>query len=180
MLLPLRLILVLTSILCFTVPSVAQRHFYFEEPFTREAKIPNAVVPLLRDVITDSCRGQISTNGIDVRSWFYASRIDLKSRRSAFIVRSGHHRCLTGVDNAWFWIFLKTGRSYELVLASGTISLDVLKTVTRGLRDIETNAATAATNYTNVFKFDGRVYKRHRCLQASPPDAKPKRVACRT
>jgi hypothetical protein len=89
---------------------------------------------------------------------------------------------LNGVDNDWFWIFLKTGRGYRLVLTGGTISLTVRKSRTRGLRDIETNAATAQANYTDIYKFDDSVYKATTCLQTDffPAGQKPKPVPCRT
>ncbi len=97
------------------------------------------------------------------------------------ILKSGKH-CLTGVDNNWFWIFLKTGPGYHRVLTGGTISLGVLNSKTRGLRDIETGAATAQTNYTNIYKFDGVRYKARICLETKfyPEGQKPNRVPCRT
>ena len=176
-----KLILLLALILLSAVTSVAQTHFYLDEPFKHPAKIPNGLVPLLRDEIKQMCRGESVNQSTDVKSWFSASQINLGHRRSAFILKSGKY-CLTGVDNDWFWIFLRIRRGYRLVLTGGTISLDVLKSTTRGLRDIETNAATAQTNYTNIYKFDGARYKARICSETAffPTGQKPKRVPCRT
>src|SRR5207237_851997 len=113
----------------------------------------------------------------DVSSWFSTSRIDLGDRRRAYLV-TPEKDCLDAVDHTRFWIARKTPHGYRLVLQAGAIVLDALKTRTHGLRDLETNAATAAANYTNVYKFDGRDYKRSRCFQASPPSAKRKIVPC--
>ncbi len=95
------------------------------------------------------------------------------------VLKSGKE-CLNGVDNDWFWIFHKTGGEYRLALTGSAITVSVLKTRTHGLRDIETNAATANTNYSDIYKFSGSVYKARRCTEASPVTAKPKRVPCRT
>jgi hypothetical protein len=171
---------VLLAILLSVVTSVAQTHFYLDEPFKRPAKIPDALVPLLRD-IAQECRAERVNAGTDVRSWFSASKINIGDDRSALILKSGKW-CLNGVDNNWFWIFRKTARGYRLLMSAGTISLDVLEARTRGLRNIETNAATAQTNYTNIYKFDGERYKARICSETAmfPTGQKPKRVPCRT
>ena len=115
--------------------SPAQTHFHLDGPFKRPAKIADALVPLLRD-IAQECRAEKVNAGTDVRSWFSASKINISDDRSALILKSGKW-CLNGVDNDWFWIFRKTARGYRLLLSAGTISLDVLKSTTRGLRDID-------------------------------------------
>ena len=160
-----------------TMPAVAQTHFYFDEPFKQPAKIPNALVPLIRE-IAKSCRGETINQSTNIRSWFNASKISIHPSRSAFILTSTKS-CLNGVDNDWFWIFLRTSQGYRLVLTSGTIVLDVLKSKRHGLRSIETNVATANANYEDVYEFDGAIYKRSRCMQSSPPSAKARRVPCR-
>jgi hypothetical protein len=174
-----KLILLLLLILISAASSVAQTHFYLDEPFKYPAKIPNSLLPLLRDEIRKACPGETIPADTDVKSWFSASRINLNKRSSALILKSSKY-CLTGADNNWFWIFLKTGPGYRLVLTAGTISVDVLKTESHGLRNIETNVATARTNYANIYRFNGSVYRPYICTEATPVDAKPKRVACRT
>jgi hypothetical protein len=171
-------ILLLILVFVSATSVVAQRHFYFDEPFKQPVKIPAGVLGLVRQEIERAhmCR---LTRTTKVSSWFSASRIDLSPRHTSIILKSVEG-CLNGVDNDWFWIFLKTERGYRLVLTGGSISLDVLKNQSRGLRDIETNAATARTNYTNIYRFDGSVYKMSTCTEASPVGAKPEVVPCRT
>lgn len=172
-------ILLLTFILLIALPSVAQRHFFFEQPkpFKHPIKLPTGVLRVLRQEIERAHRCQLdqSTN---ISRWFVASRIDLGAGRQAFIARS-YEDCLNGADNDWFWIILKTLRGYRLVLFEGTISVDVLKSKSHGLHDIETNVATARTNYIKSYRFNGSVYKAHICTEATPVDAKPERVPCR-
>jgi hypothetical protein len=171
--------LLLVSILLSAVSSAAQTHFYLDEPFKHPANIPNNLMPLLREEIKKACPGETVNHETDVSSWFSASKINVNAHRPAFILTSSKH-CLTGADNDWFWIFLKTSRGYRLVLKGGTISLDVLRTRTHGLRDIETNIAAGPTNYRNIYKFNGSVYKARRCMESTPIEARPKPVPCRT
>ena len=173
-------ILLLLVILLSAVASLAQTRFHLDEPFKRPAKIPDALVPTLRDIAKD-CLAERVNEGTDVKAWFSASKINISADRSSFILKSGKW-CLNGVDNDWFWIFRKTAQGYRLLMSAGSVSLDVLKSTTRGLRDIETNAATAQTNYTNIYKFDGERYKARICSQTDmfPKGSKPKRVRCRT
>jgi len=170
-------VLLLTLFLLFATPTVAQTHFHLDEPFKRPAKIPVALAPLLRDQIKSVCQRDAEFQATAPRSLFTASRITLDNSHGGFILKAGHH-CLTGVNNDWFWVFLRTARGYRLVLTGGTISVDVLATKTRGLRDIETNGASAQTNYKDLYKFNGTIYKPYRCWQSTPVGAKPQRVPC--
>ena len=168
----------LALFLFFATPSVSQTHFYLDEPFKHPAKIPDGLVPLLRTEIKSVCERDAEFQATDARTLFTASKITLSNSHFGFILKSGHH-CLTGGSNDWFWVFLRTARGYRLVLTSGTISVDVLKTKTRGLRDNETNGATARTNYRDLYKFNGLVYKPYRCWESTPVEAKSQRVRCR-
>ena len=171
-------ILLISVIFLFAAPATAQTHFYLDEPFKRPVKIPEGLVPLLREEIKSTCGGDAAFQGTAVRALFSASRINLSNRGPTFIVKSNHH-CLTGADNDWFWVFLRTRKAYRKILTAGTISLAALRTQSHGLRDIETNGATARTNYGRIYKYDGSIYNAARCTESTPVEAKPKRVPCR-
>jgi len=175
-----RVILLLVFLLLAQTASIGQRHFFFEQqrPFRHPVELPRAALEVLKREVQSERRCGLDQS-TDISSWFKASRIDLGARRRAFIVRS-YQDCLNGVDNDWFWILLKTQREYRLLLRGGTISLSVRDASTRGFPDIETNAATAEGNYTDLYKFDGTVYKAHRCTHTSFSTGKPEIVACRT
>jgi hypothetical protein len=160
--------------------SVAQKHFFFEQPrpFKHPVNLPSGALQLLRREI-EGMRGCSVSQSTNIAPWFKASRIDLGANRRAYVVRS-YEDCLNGVDNDWFWIVLNTPRRYQLLLHSGTISLTVRTARTLGFPDIETNAATAEGNYTNIYKFNGTVYKAHTCTHTSFSTGKPERVPCRT
>lgn len=173
--------LLFASLIAFTAQQTqAQRHFFFEEPkpFKHPVKIPQAVLNVMRAEI-EGRRGCQLTQSTNLGHWFIGSRIDVASNRQAFILRS-HKDCLNGADNDWFWIVLKTSGGYRVVLFSGTISVSVRNSKSHGLRDIETNAATAAISFRDVYKFDGTAYKRTDCFEAMPVNAKLQRVPCRS
>jgi hypothetical protein len=176
-----RPIFLLVSIVAFASPLMAQRHIEFDGlNAPRLVPIPKPILGLLHEELerdTHLPRMCSVDKSTDVSSWFSASRIDLGQRPRAYLV-TPTKPCLTPVDYTRFWIALKTRNGYALVLQAGAIVLDALKTRMHGLRDLETNGATAATNYTAIYKFDGRAYKYYRCFQASPPDAKRQRVPC--
>ena len=162
------------------VPLAAQTSFHLDEPFQREAKIADGLLPFLRNEIKSACQNDATFQATDVRSLFVASRIAL-SDRPAFILKSGHY-CLTGGDNDWFWLYADTSRGYRLVLTGGTISLDVRRTRTHGFRDIETSTCTGAYCFGKTYKFNGSVYKVRVCTEAElrgNSSPKPHRVPCR-
>lgn len=174
-----KLTLILSLIAFSALPSAAQQRFFFFEqrnPFKRPARIPRAVLDVMRHEI-EGRRGCNVNQSTNLSRWFFGSRIDLAPGRRAFILRS-HQDCLNGVDNDWFWIVLKTSRGYRMVLFDGTISVKVRSSKSHGLRDIETNAATAAIAFRTVFKFDGQVYKRTQCFEAMPVEARLTAVPC--
>ena len=173
-----RPILCLGFLLLFAAPLAAQRHFHLDEPFQHPAKIPDRVLPLLRDEVKSTSCFDATLQSADVRSLFLASRIAL-NHHPAYILKSGHP-CLTGGDNDSFWIYLKTARSYRLVLASGTIAVDVLATRSNRLHDIAANMCTGAFCREEIYKFNGSVYKALVCRESEwQTRSKFHRVPCR-
>lgn len=171
-------ILLLGLILASGSICVAQKHFMFEQrrPFKHPVKLPTGALQLLRHEISDK-RGCSLNETTDISRWFIASRIDLGANRLAYIARS-YEDCLNGVDNDWFWIILKTRRGYRLLLYNGTISLTVRRTRTRGFPDIESNIGTGAGMYTDIYKFDGTVYRVDSCWFTDGLTNKRRRSPC--
>jgi hypothetical protein len=159
--------------------AMAQKHFSFDQPetFKRTVKLPNtAVVLLTRELQTvPGCDERPSS----FTPTFQASRINLGANRPALIAMAGED-CSHGADRFRFWILLKKRRSYRSLLRAGSESLTVRKTRTHGLPDIETNSATAEGGYTNIYKFDGTVYKVVRCTHTAFATRKTDLLPCRT
>jgi hypothetical protein len=149
-----------------------------DEPFKRPVKIPAPVLQALRLEAEKSCPQLKTTQGDDMATWFSAAALDLNDGgRGDLIVKSGIW-CLNGADNRWFWIFHNTGRGYRLVLSGGTINVSLLRAMTHGFRDIETDMSTAAATFTDVYKFNGRVYKPWECTETDNGTNKTERVPC--
>ncbi len=166
-------------LLCLTAASAsAQRHFFFDQPesFRHPVKLPREVLPLLRREV-DAIAGCNEKPSKEAPS-FTASRINLGANRPGIIVRV-FEDCSHSADNFWFWILLKTRRGYRSLLRAGTVSVTVRNARAHGFPNIETNAATAEGNYTNVYKFDGSVYKVDMCTHTSFATRKTERVTCR-
>ena len=171
-------ILSLGLLLLFAAPLAAQRHFHLDEPFRYPAKIPGGLLPLLRHEVKSASCTDATFQSADLRSLFLASPIAL-NHRQAYILKSDH-RCLTGGDNDSFWVYLKTRGRYRLVLASGTIAVDVLPTRTNGVRDIATNMCTGAFCREEIYKFNGSFYKARVCRESEwQTRSKFHRVPCR-
>lgn len=173
-----KLIRLLAFIPLFAVSVAAQTHFYLEEPFKGPSEIPDDLVPVLHQEVIRACGSEAVNGDTNISSWFSASKIDVSKHSSALILKSDKI-CLNGADNDWFWIFIKTPRGYRLVLHDGGILVDVLGSEAHGLRDLEGNIATAQSNYTTIYKFNGSVYSAHICKESTPVEAKPKTVPCR-
>jgi len=158
---------------------MGQRHFYLEDRSNFKAKIPRDVSNLLLQEIKR--RHLCRLNGLsDISPLFSAAHIDLGP--ASGLILASDQGCLNGADNDRFWVFLKRKKRYRMVLTGGTVSVDVVLPTSFGLHNIEPNVAKATTIYTNVYKFNGSVYKPHMCSETTmfPDKQKPKRISCRS
>jgi hypothetical protein len=88
------------------------------------------------------------------RSWLTASKIHLGEGVVGLIVMG------PPLNNSPFWILGQTSGGYDLVLDTVAADLDILKTRTNGLRDIETSVQTSVGSWaSNIFQFDGQRYQ---------------------
>jgi len=174
----------LFAISLFAVPSAAQRHIEFDGlNVPRTVKVPKPIVRLLHDELqrntelSPMCHVDAST---DVSSWFSTSRIDLGERARAYLL-TPERACLDAIDHTRFWIARKTPHGYKVILQAGAIVLDALKTRTHGLRDLETNACTAAFCFRRIYKFNASLYETHLCSEGENGGNRTKfhRVPCR-
>ncbi len=155
---------------------IEKTRFSLEEPFRRPAKIPDAVLQLLRQQIDREhwCPEEKPDHEGGLASWFSASAVDLNDDHLPDFVVKSEKGCLTGADNDWFWVFRNEGRGYQLTLFDGAISVSLLKAKTHGFRDIK----TYWNNIGTVYKFNGRVYKeqirRRRTRKAHATDNCPR------
>ena len=172
---------ILSFVLLFLLggSSAAQKRFFFDqpEPFRHEIKLPAHVVQLLRHEVA-SVPGCNEKPPSQISPSFIGSRITLGANRRTLIALA-YEDCSHSADRFWFWILLKTQHRYGVLLRAGTDSVTVRNARTHRFPDLETNVATAADNYTNVYKFDGTAYKVDVCTRTSFATRKTERVPCR-
>ena len=86
-----------------------------------------------------------------------------------------------GASNRPVWVFRRMRQGYQLLLEAsaegaggGGSGVDVLKTSTRGYRDIKTRTLESAVEHdTIIYKFDGRRYQPRVCMTETYVDDKP-------
>lgn len=154
---------------------VEQREFNIEQNPDRPAKIPDAILPLLKkDEQVRKCLQEETSNRNSIRAWFKASTVHLvRSRAADFVVQDSENAplCLMGANIGPIWLFRNTGNKYELVLKAYTHNLKILRTRTRGYHDISIEAPTAVKILAAVYKFNGARYVPVKCWEQNIDDA---------
>jgi hypothetical protein len=92
------------------------------------------------------------------QNWFTASERKLGQGIGTYVVVMGAEG-MRGANVNPFWIFLQHTNSCDLLLSLAAHNLEVLKAKTGGLPDVKVAAATAATYFANIYKFDGHQYR---------------------
>lgn len=143
--------------------SAEQVQFGAESAIERPVELPYEVMKLLaQDKQFQRCYDDIDrrTEEPSVADWFAAAAVRLNADALPDLVVKAEHPCLFGANIVPFWVFPKVGRSrYRLLLQTSALGLTVLRTRTKGLRDIRTQSAFADEVYTGIWKFDGRNYR---------------------
>lgn len=151
----------------------AQRSFGAEEPMRRPARIPKAVLRLLRqDERVRRCLSDAAERQKELASWFSASAVELNNDRRSDLLVKPENGCLWGANIVPFWIFRNGGAGYELVLKTHGLGVDILRKRTLGHHDVEVGAASADRSYGAVYKFDGKRYLPRRCWARSTEEGR--------
>lgn len=88
---------------------------------------------------------------------FEAAAVDLaKHGKTDFVVTNS---VFNGANTGPFWVFLKTNQGYKLVLFVTSLDLTIMKSRTKGLRNISAGTATAMSSNVDVYKFTGKKYR---------------------
>lgn len=133
------------------------------EEMQQPVSIPGDVLEILkRDERNQRALGAGESESNISASWFVASEINLNDDGLPdLIVQSANPR-LFGANLVPFWVFRKTFKGNELILRVDALNLELLKTKSKGYRDIRTRKATANEVITSYYEFDGTKYhERH-------------------
>jgi hypothetical protein len=154
-------------LLAFTFSSAAQTStkkkeqsfFNLESNIQNRAKIPNAILNILRkDEDTQMCFQREEPEEFS-SDWYAASVIHLERKESADLVIMPTNACLWGANIGPMWVFKRVGLDYVLVLKIHALGFEVLDSRTKDVRDIKVYAASAIELYTTLCRFDGKRYR---------------------
>lgn len=135
-------------------------------PVVRPVHLPEDALKVMRQnkTVLDCLEDEQSKDDIP-ETWFIASEVHLSDSDEVGLVvmpraseGSPGGACLLNAHTMPFWILLKSGRAYTIVLEDNVLVLRVLSTVSHGHRDIETTAINLNETTKWLYGFDGEKY----------------------
>jgi len=154
-----------------------------EQRVKRPVPVPDMVLQILRtdDGVKSCLESNPLSAGQELGTWFIVSEIHLDGPAEVDLVvvpsmRGEEAPCfLTPAGIGQFWMFLRTGRGYQLALKAFGNGLSVLKTRNNGYRDLQTVTLGQAGKYetTITFRFDRGQYREYRNVTREKPQANP-------
>lgn len=143
-------------------PLWQQTHFNAEESIQDPIEVPKDVLQILRrDARNQTCLVKGQSEETLPASWFVASKVNVSSSLPDLVIMAVHP-CLNGANVVPFWVFNGNSGRYILALRSNGLALDLLKTRSKGHRDIRLTSVSATTEYTTLYKFNGTKYQAQR------------------
>ena len=140
--------------------SQEQTAFGAEEPIQQPVELPEDVLKILRhDPRNKTCLASGQSEELMPATWFVAANVKLNNDSFADLVVMAANPCLQGANVVPFWIFRGTSGKSLLVLSARGLGLKVLRTRSKGQRDIRVTAATARLQDTTLYKFSRRKYE---------------------
>lgn len=137
-----------------------QAVFGLENEVNRPVNVPEGALQILRtDTEVLRCLKQNQTPNHVSASWFVASEIHLNGPEGIDLVVQPKNTCLFGANIGPFWVFRNTPQGYRMVLTTRALGLEVLRSRTKGYRNIRGVRATATNTVSVLFRFDGHKYR---------------------
>jgi hypothetical protein len=144
------------------------------DPVQRPIQLPERALRILsKDDRVASCLEYNELKPEDLRAdWFVASEIHLDGPNERDVIvlagdrlpdtppgEPSQNACLMGANTAQFWVLRETASGFVLVLSEPAHDLEVLRTRTKGFRDVRLSAATARSMTILTYRFNGRSYE---------------------
>lgn len=137
----------------------AQTVFDLQGTVKKEAKIPDAVIAVLKsDEIVDGCfreKGEI----IDEAKLFAASDIDLNADGKPDLIIKAGDACLFGANQGPFWVFYRMPDGYQKVLSASGLRLKVLSAKTNSFYQIEISKVVGTKPASEIYSFQRGAYR---------------------
>lgn len=141
-------------------------HVQEQATFSDDQPIQHAV-PLVPEVLGELFQRDEVKEGLDLANdaqrrdparLFRAAVIHLHTIDESDLVVIGLPP-MSGEDDDWFWIVRSFQRNPEVVLFVGASSLQFMASSTKGYRDVRTVWLGASETSTNIYKFNGKMYR---------------------
>lgn len=159
-----------------------QTSFSSEGKISKPVKIPENVLKQLGeydDRQLEQCQQDEFSRKANAAEHFAASKINLNGDQWLDLIVQAQTHCFMGAHNTTFWIFTgKSETTYELTFDIAVDFLEILKTSTKGYRDIETASHTAVELYSVRWKFDSQKYQKSECKVRDSETEKMRKIKC--
>ena len=121
--------------------------------------LPKAVVGSVMNA-SESKQMLVGETGAEVspEKLLHARRIHLSADGAAVFLVIGSPP-LSAADGSWFWLVRQDGVKASVLLWTAGNCVELKNSTTRGYRDIEASWASAGSEQTSVYHYDGKAYK---------------------
>ena len=110
-----------------------------------------------REEIKDNLRDEPEATPKSPAECFSASQIHLGPADELDLIVKGNG--VGGADAEWFWVIRSADKNPVIILWAGGNGLKVLPKRTNGFHDIQSDGASASTQVTSLYQFNGTEYK---------------------
>jgi hypothetical protein len=156
-----------SAVFCTDAPQVQENSPHSQVSFSAEVDKFEHAVPL-----PDCARSLLARDGHVLNvlkyeqllpeqlpsDWFTATETELGRSNEKYLVVMGEGM-MRGANINPFWVFRGLSNSCNLVLSVGALDLEILKTRTHNLHDIEATAVFAGRVHQIRYEFDGNEYQ---------------------
>jgi hypothetical protein len=141
--------------------SERQRRFGAERDILKKESVPEKVwQQIVQGEDNESIRQQIAADDRP-EAWVEASLIDISKNDVPALLVVGRASPLANFNKANIWIFTRDGNDYKRVLSVRVFELEILDEEVNGYRSIKLFNVTASDVFEELFRFDGRRYRRN-------------------
>ena len=129
-----------------------QTVFSLEAPFQHPVPVAQEVVTGILDELHHQEGGKDCAENVQT-SWLSATMLALNPAGPPALLVKSENDCLNGVNIDAVWIFLKRPAGYRMILSASGLSVEILKTRTRGYLDVEVASLVHGGRHTVYLKY---------------------------
>ncbi len=159
---PFLLFCILLSFFVAKAQHKTSSYFHAEKTIAHPVKIPVSILKqLYREEMGDENAVIDTTEFPYAKGTAAASFVQLGNGQNDAMLVQGND----GANTTGFWIFLKRGKNWKLILADRGLDLRLKKLPRSGIREVEVASCHVYGCYHRFYKFDGKRYYPYRCYE---------------